>query len=54
VPDDAMMTPAVPSVSEAGRAEQLPVWYPAWARELADAYFSRTTCVFVLHATCTI
>lgn len=27
----------------------LPVSYPAWARELADLYFSGTTCVFVLH-----
>jgi AAA+ superfamily predicted ATPase len=27
----------------------LPESYPAWARELADLYFSGTTCVFVLH-----
>lgn len=27
----------------------LPEWYPDWARELADLYFSRTTCLFVLH-----
>ena len=27
----------------------LPDWYPAWATELADLYFSGTTCVFVLH-----
>jgi AAA+ superfamily predicted ATPase len=27
----------------------LPVWYPAWARELAELYFSGTTCVFLLH-----
>jgi AAA+ superfamily predicted ATPase len=27
----------------------LPDGYPAWARELADLYFSRTTCLFVLH-----
>lgn len=32
-----------------GPAAALPEWYPGWARELADAYFSRTTCVFVLH-----
>lgn len=24
-------------------------WYPAWAAELANLYFSGTTCVFVLH-----
>ena len=34
-------TPAAPG--------QLPTWYPAWARDLADSYFSGTTCVFVLH-----
>jgi AAA+ superfamily predicted ATPase len=27
----------------------LPEWYPGWARELADLYFSKTTCLFVLH-----
>src|SRR5215208_6493045 len=27
----------------------LPDWYPAWAAELANLYFSGTTCVFVLH-----
>jgi len=32
----------------AGRSN-LPDWYPAWARELADLYFSGTTCLFVLH-----
>ena len=29
--------------------EGLPSWYPAWARELAELYFSGTTCLFVLH-----
>jgi AAA+ superfamily predicted ATPase len=27
----------------------LPDWYPAWARQLADLFFSGTTCVFILH-----
>src|SRR5216117_442799 len=27
----------------------LPDWYPAWAAQLANLYFSGTTCVFVLH-----
>ncbi len=31
------------------RAPELPAWYPAWARELADLYFSGTTCLFLLH-----
>lgn len=30
-------------------AAQLPPWYPAWARSLAEQYFSGTTCLFVLH-----
>jgi AAA+ superfamily predicted ATPase len=33
----------------ASPAAQLPAWYPAWARELAEQYFSGTTCVFILH-----
>ncbi|MEN6452285.1 MAG: AAA family ATPase [Thermoguttaceae bacterium] len=33
----------------ASPAEKLPAWYPAWARELADLYFSGTTCLFILH-----
>lgn len=47
------MTPkslsAAVSPTPAERAPGLPVWYPAWARELAELYFSATTCVFVLH-----
>jgi len=35
--------PAVPS-----RAE-LPEWFPSWAAQLADLYFSGTTAAFVLH-----
>ncbi len=27
----------------------LPDWYPPWARQLADLYFSGTTCLFLLH-----
>jgi AAA+ superfamily predicted ATPase len=30
-------------------APDLPSWYPAWARELAELYFSGTTCLFMLH-----
>jgi AAA+ superfamily predicted ATPase len=30
-------------------AEKLPVWFPAWAAQLADLYFSGTTAAFVLH-----
>lgn len=39
-PISSQMAPRVPA---------LPSWYPSWARELADLYFSGTTCVFILH-----
>ena len=31
------------------RTLNLPDWYPGWARELAQLYFSGTTCLFLLH-----
>jgi AAA+ superfamily predicted ATPase len=33
----------------AGKTPELPDWFPAWARELADLYFSGTTCLFILY-----
>jgi AAA+ superfamily predicted ATPase len=30
-------------------APELPAWYPGWARELAELYFSGTTSFFLLH-----
>src|SRR5258705_13991492 len=27
----------------------LPAWFPAWAAQLADLYFSGTTAAFILH-----
>ena len=50
MPDTALIGSA-PSANSPGTgpAAGLPDWYPAWARDLADAYFARTTCVFVLH-----
>ena len=30
-------------------SEQLPDWFPAWAEQLADLYFSGTTAAFVLY-----
>ncbi|MCU0979515.1 MAG: AAA family ATPase [Pirellulaceae bacterium] len=50
MPETAMIGAAATADAPAtGPAATLPAWYPGWARELADAYFSRTTCVFVLH-----
>jgi AAA+ superfamily predicted ATPase len=31
------------------RAPALPAWFPGWARNLAELYFSGTTCLFLLH-----
>ena len=31
------------------KRDELPAWYPSWAKSIADLYFSRTTSVFVLH-----
>jgi ATP-dependent 26S proteasome regulatory subunit len=38
-----------PSPKSSETPAQLPAWSPAWAKELADAYFSGTTSVFLLH-----
>ena len=40
---------ATPSAKAVSAADKLPGWYPAWARELADLYFSGTTSLFILH-----
>jgi len=45
-PPVAVLTPPGKA---AGAAGKLPAWYPGWARELADLYFSGTTCLFILH-----
>lgn len=39
--------PSPPSTPSAPAA--LPEWFPPWARELADLYFSGSTCLFLLH-----
>jgi len=36
-------------MSRQGPGPKLPEWFPAWARELGDLYFSGTTNTFVLH-----
>src|SRR5690349_37180 len=46
------MTGAASATEQATRPakrDELPKWYPAWALQIADLYFSRTTSVFVLH-----
>jgi AAA+ superfamily predicted ATPase len=39
----------MPTAPPAAHSVDLPDGYPAWARELADRYFSGTTCLFVLN-----
>jgi AAA+ superfamily predicted ATPase len=47
------MTPDSESLTtpktELRRSAELPAWYPSWAAQLADLYFSGTTAAFVLH-----
>ena len=31
------------------RLAELPAWFPPWARELGELYFSGTTCLFLLY-----
>jgi ATP-dependent 26S proteasome regulatory subunit len=35
--------------NEPAAKRDVPDWYPAWAKDLAESYYSGTTCVFVLH-----
>ena len=46
-----MPTPPEPGQALLPGAEARPVppWFPDWAREFADQYFSGTTCLFLLH-----
>ncbi len=46
-PDSASEQSTAPPAD--AKSMDLPAWYPAWARELAELYFSGTTCLFVLH-----
>ena len=38
-----------PEAARRRPVEQLPDWFPPWAAQLADLYFSGTTAAFVLH-----
>ena len=46
------MAPAInvepPLKANADLRAPLPQWYPAWARQMADLYYSGTTSLFVL------
>src|SRR5687768_12239001 len=48
-PSTPPLGPSVPLAEPGARTPSVPAWYPAWARELADLYFSGTTCLFILH-----
>lgn len=47
---DLTETAATPAKSTSGKQlrADLPDWFPAWSHELAELYFSGTTCLFVL------
>jgi AAA+ superfamily predicted ATPase len=48
--DSVNPPPAAKSIpAQLGQPPDVPDWFPAWARELADLYFSGTTCLFVLN-----
>ncbi len=51
MPADTTLTNSTepPHAIDAARGGALPAWFPAWAHELADLYFSGTSCAFVLH-----
>ncbi len=42
-------TAALAAARTLGGATQVPAWFPAWAREMAELYFAANTCVFILH-----
>ncbi len=39
----------LPTQAGVSLTRALPDWYPAWARSLAEMYFSGTTCLFIVH-----
>lgn len=43
-----MTAGGAPEVGAAGRIAELPAWFPPWAVQLAELYFSRTTSMFLL------
>src|SRR4051794_21649578 len=49
MPQPTAVNPELKPSTPAQPAGPLPHGYPAWAAELADLYFSGTTCVFVLY-----
>ena len=48
-PVSPQLGPSAPLADPGSRSSSVPAWYPAWAKELADLYFSGTTCLFILH-----
>ncbi len=45
----AAAQPETRSMGPSAAGGEIPAWYPAWARELADLYFSGSVCLFLLH-----
>lgn len=43
------LDPSAPPFLPGEAATIVPDWFPEWAREFAEQYFSGTTCLFILH-----
>src|SRR5258708_14070854 len=46
---DSVSKPLSDQPARIAAPPSMPDWYPSWAKELADLYFSGTTCLFVLN-----
>ena len=49
MPSSPTTVKATAAPRDTARPGPLPAWYPSWAKELAELYFSGTTCLFLLH-----
>ena len=43
------LAPGAPSKTGIASVADIPSWYPDWARELADLFFAKSTCLYVLN-----
>ncbi|PWT83373.1 MAG: hypothetical protein C5B57_06895, partial [Blastocatellia bacterium] len=48
-PDQSTVANASSKQGGAGALTDLPAWFPSWASQLAELYFSGTTSTFILH-----
>jgi SpoVK/Ycf46/Vps4 family AAA+-type ATPase len=48
-PENPQSIAASPLIEKIQAIRTLPEWYPQWANDLAEQYFSGTTCLFLIH-----